>query len=380
MTRLFAPLALRGVTLRHRIVIPPMVMYRAGRDGLANDWHLVHYGRLAMGGASMVIVESTQVEERGRIGYADLGLWNDGQIAPLRRVAEFIEAQDCVAGIQLNHAGRKAGWRRPWDVYIPLDEEDARVRGEPPWPTVGPSAIAVSTDKAAPCELGVGDIREIAGAFAAAARRAHRAGFRVLEIHAAHGYLIHQFLSPLSNVRGDGYGGSLPARMRFALEVAQAVREAWPHDKPLLVRVSCVDGIEGGWSLDDTVVLASELKARGVDVIDCSSGGLGGSATVTRLPRGPGFQVPFAERVRREAGMTTIAVGLITTPELAAEIVDDGHADIVAIGREALVDPNWPSAARTHLEPERGFAHWPRESGWWLDRRLESLHASRQAA
>lgn len=375
MTKLFEPFELRGVTLRHRIIVPPMAMYRAGPDGTANDWHLVHYGRLAMGGAAMVMVESTAVAAEGRIGYACLGLWDDAQIVPLRRVADFIRSQGAIPAIQINHTGRKGSWRRPWDGYTQLTDEDAELRGERAWITRGPSAIPVSEGKPAPAPLEPAEIAEIVADWAAAARRARAAGFDILEIHAAHGYLLNQFLSPIANHRTDGYGGDLAGRMRLTLEVTEAVRAAWPEDKPLLLRVSAVDGVEGGWTLDETVALARALKARGVDAIDCSSGGIGGSATVMRVPRGPGFQVPFAERVRREAGIPTIAVGLITTPEQAAEIVDADRADIVAIGREALVDPNWPCAARTHLQRERGYADWPPESGWWLDRRILSLRA-----
>ena len=379
MTALFDPFTLRGITLRNRIVIPPMVMYRAGHDGKANDWHLAHYGRLAMGGASMVFVESTQIDPRGRVGYADLGLWSDEQIGPLRRISDFIKSQDCVPAIQLSHTGRKGGIRRPWDGYTVLDEEDARLRNEPPWPVIGPSAVPYTKGAQVPWELRVDELPQVISLWAAAARRAFEAGFEMLEIHAAHGYLLHQFLSPIANYRTDQYGGDLTGRMRFPLEVVEAVRAAWPQGMALLVRVSSVDdGVDEGWTLEDTVVFSREMKARGVDAIDCSSGGIGGSPTNSnRLARGPGFQVPFAERVRREVEIPTVGVGLITTPEFAAEIVDTGRADLVAIGREALIDPNWPNSARTHMQPERGFADWPPESGWWLDKRSASLRAGR---
>lgn len=377
MTDLFDPIRLRDVTLAHRIIIPPMAMYRATRDGCATDWHLVHYGRLAMGGAALVMLESTAVSADGRIGYACLGLWSDHQIAPLKRVADFIREMGSVPAIQINHTGRKGSWRRPWDGYSRLDDEDIALRGEHPWRVHGPSPLPVSEGTQVPAELTETQIAAIVGDWADAARRADRAGFDVLEIHAAHGYLLNQFLSPVANRRTDGYGGSLENRMRLTLEVAQAVRAAWPAGKPLFLRVSAVDGVEGGWTLDDTVALSIELRKSGVDLIDCSSGGIGGSATVMRVPRGPGFQVPFSRRVRDEAGIPTIAVGLITEAEQAQKIIASGGADLVAIGREALVSPNWPDIARTRLDPAGGHGHWMPETGWWLDRRILSVNASR---
>ena len=376
MTALFDPFTLRGVTLKTRIVVSPMCTYAAAPDGLANDWHFAHYARLGMGGASMVILEATAIEAHGRHCYSDLGIWSDDHIAPLRRIAEFLKAQNCVPALQLQHAGRKASAGRPWHGAKPLDEEDVRLRGEHPWQTVGPSAVPYAAGAPVPTALSVGEMHELTAMWVAAAKRALAAGFEVIEVHAAHGYLLHQFLSPLSNKRNDEYGGDLAGRMRWPLEVVQAVRAAWPQDKPLFVRVSSVDGAEeDGWTLDDTVAFAQKLKALGVDLVDCSSGGIGGSATMNRLARSPGFQAPFAERVRHEVGIATIAVGLIMTPELAAEIVDAGQADLVAIGRQVLVDPNWPCAARTHLQPERGFSDWPAASGWWLDKRAQILKA-----
>jgi 2,4-dienoyl-CoA reductase-like NADH-dependent reductase (Old Yellow Enzyme family) len=375
MSALFEPFAMRSVTLRHRLVVSPMCMYACAPDGKATDWHLVHYGHLAMGGAAMVMLEATSIDPVGRHSYADLGIWSDEHVAPLRRIADFIKSQDSVPAIQLQHAGRKASARRPWHGGSPLTEEDAALRGEQPWQAVGPSPIPLSEGKPVPTALKLEDLPAIVGMWAAAARRALAAGFEVVEIHAAHGYLLNQFLSPLANQRSDRYGGDLEGRMRLPLEVAEAVRAVWPDDKPVLVRVSCVDGVEGGWTLEETVALSKELKARGVDAIDCSSGGIGGAATMNRLARFPGFQVPFAERVRREAEIPTVAVGLIMTPELAAEIIDSGFADLVAIGREVLVDPNWPNAARTSLQPEAGYAHWRQVAGWWLDKRAAILRS-----
>lgn len=365
MTRIFEPLQLRGLTLANRIVIPPMCMYQAERDGTATDWHLAHYGALARGGAAAVFLEATAVEDRGRISHADLGLWSDAQVPALARIARFMKSQGCVPGIQLAHAGRKGSARRPWHGNLPLDQEDVRLRGESPWDVVAPSAVALGPSAPEPRALSPSELREVVDAWGAAARRAYQAGFEVLEIHAAHGYLIHQFLSAVSNRRTGLHGGEFDGRARFLLEVVEAVRAHWPQDLPLLVRVSSIDGVEGGWTLEDTVALARKLKAAGVDAIDCSSGGMPGA----RVPRGAGFQVPYARAVRREAAMPTVAVGLITTPEFAAQIIDDGDADLVAIGREALVDPNWPARARTRLQPQGGFSHWPQETGWWLDNR-----------
>lgn len=374
MTKLFESFALRGITLRHRIVIPPMGQY-AAVDGIANEWHFANYARFSLGGAAMVIVESTAVDPQGRTSYGDLGLWNDDQVAPMRSLTAFLSAHGSVPGIQLNHGGRKAGMRRPWDGYKPLDAEDQRLRGESAWQVVAPSSIAAGAGYPIPAELSLNDIRMLIERWISAARRALRAGYEVIEIHAAHGYLLHQFLSPLSNHRTDRYGGSLGGRMRLTLEIAEGVREVWPHNKPVLVRVSAIDAADNGWSLDDTVTLALALKQLGVDAIHCSSGGLTGSATAMRLARTPGFQVPFAERIRRDVGIPTIAVGLVLTARQAAEIIDSGHADLIAIGREALVDPNWPHRARLELQPEHGFVDWPPQSGWWLDRRAATLRA-----
>ncbi|MCC6195041.1 MAG: NADH:flavin oxidoreductase/NADH oxidase [Burkholderiales bacterium] len=374
MTILFEPFALRGVTLRHRLVVPPMCQYSAV-EGIANEWHFANYARFAMGGAAMVIVEATAIDPRGRVSPGDLGLWRDEQIAPMRSITAFLAAQGCVPAIQLNHGGRKASCRRPWHGSAPLDDDDMQVRNEPGWPVVAPSAVPAGDKSPMPVALDLEGVQALVGEWASAARRALQAGYEAVEIHAAHGYLLHQFLSPLSNHRTDCYGGSREGRMRLTLEIAEAVRAVWPHDKPVLARVSAVDGIDGGWSLDDTVVLARALKERGVDAIHCSSGGLVGAATMSRLARTPGFQVSFAERIRREAGIPTIAVGLILTPRQAADIVDNGQADLVAIGREALLDPNWPHHARLELQPERGFDDWPPQSGWWLERRAAILRS-----
>ncbi len=376
MTKLFEPFTMRGVTLKNRMMISPMCTYRATIDGMANDWHLMHYGRMAAGGASLVMTESISVVPEARHCYGDIGLWHDTQIEPLRRIAQFIKDQASVAAIQLQHAGRKASSTRPWDGGArPLDDSDLRERGEQGWTTVAPSALAYSENVPLPRAMPVEEIKCLIGHYASAARRALLAGFEVVEVHAAHGYLLNQFLSPISNRRTDAYGGDRANRMRLVLEVVETVRGIWPADKPVMVRISAVDGGDGGWDLDDSVALARELKALGVDLIDCSSGGIDGSAVRSRIPRGPGFQVPFAERIRHDADIPTAAVGLILSAQQAAEIVDGGHADIVAIGREALRDPNWPNNARSTLQPELGYSHWPNPVGWWLDKRDQSLAA-----
>ncbi len=376
---LFRPVSLRGVPLRNRIVISPMCQYSAV-DGLASDWHLVHLGRFALGGAGTVFVEATAVHPRGRITHGDLGLWSDSQIPPLRRIARFLAEHGAVPAIQLAHAGRKASMQRPWHGNGPIDDTD-RARGEDAWPVVAPSALPMDEGWLVPHELSPAEMAALREAWRQAAVRALESGFEIVELHAAHGYLLHEFLSPLSNRRGDAYGGDRAGRMRFPLEVAETLRAVWPQDRPVFVRVSAVDGIEGGWTLEDTVAFARELKARGVDLVDCSSGGLAGSATAARVPRGPGFQVPFAERIRREAELMTMAVGLIVEQQQAENILKKGQADLVAIGREALFDPNWPAHAELALGASRDpFASWPVQHGWWLERRERALRALRDKA
>ncbi|MEI7444506.1 MAG: NADH:flavin oxidoreductase/NADH oxidase [Burkholderiales bacterium] len=372
MSVLFTPFELRGVRLPNRVAISPMCQYSA-HDGWPSDWHTKHVGRMADGGAGLVILEATAVEKRGRGTCGDLGLWDDAQVPAMRALATTIEAGGGVAGIQIGHAGRKAGGQRPWHGNGPMSEDDARLRGEVPWPAVAPSALAVNEKWPVPRELRADEMAGLVESFRLAARRAVAAGFRFVEVHAAHGYLLHEFLSPLSNRRTDDWGGSLANRMRLPLAVVQAVRDALGPDRLLSVRISSVDGAEGGWSLDDSVAFARELARRGVDFVDCSSGGIAGPATAANdrfaVKRFPGFQVPFAERVKREAGIATIAVGLITTPEQAEAVVAEGRADIVAIGRQALVEPNWPLQAAFALGDDRDWSRWPAQYGWWLARR-----------
>ena len=372
--QLFEPLRLREVRAKNRIVVSPMCQYSASA-GLVNDWHFVHLGKFAQGGAGIVFVEASAVEARGRITHGDVGIWSDAQIPGLSRIAAFVRAQGAVPAIQLAHAGRKASMARPWYGNGPLTAADA-ARGDDGWDIVGPTDAPVIEGWKRPAPAGDGELATILDAFVAATRRALEAGFDIAEIHGAHGYLLHSFLSPISNHRTDRYGGSIENRMRFPLEVARAVRAAWPAEKPLFMRCSSVDDAEGGWSIENTVTFAHELAKAGVDVVDCSSGGIAGSATAatkTLLRRVPGFQLPFAERVRREAGLKTMAVGLILTPRQAEEALQAGRADLIAVAREALFNPNWPLHAALELGADPEFAGWPQQYGWWLTRREASL-------
>ncbi len=332
MPHLFDPLTLRGATFRNRIGVSPMCQYSC-LDGLATDWHLVHLGSRAVGGAGLVMVEATAVEARGRISPADMGLWSDAHIEPLARIARFVSEQGAVPGIQLAHAGRKASTAVPWAGSGPVADADGG------WQAIAPSAIPFSPKDRTPAEMTAADIAAILDAFRKATIRAKEAGFGLVELHAAHGYLAHSFLSPLSNRRTDSYGGPFENRTRFALEALGAIRSAWPDEKPVSVRLSCTDWADGGWTLEDSVALARRLKDEGADLVDCSSGGLVPDA---KVPVGAGYQVPLAEAVRRGAGIPTAAVGLITEPMQADEIVRNGRADLVLLAREELRSPYWP--------------------------------------
>ncbi len=335
MTQLFDSLKLRDIVLNNRIAIPPMCQYSA-QDGMAVDWHFVHYGSRAVGGAALMIIEATATCPEGRISPRDLGLWDDKQIEPLARIARFAQEQGCVAAVQLAHAGRKASVGTGWQGQGTLSESEGG------WVPVAPSSVAFGESSAVPHELDEAGIREVIAGFAAGARRAREAGFRVVEIHAAHGYLLHQFLSPLSNRRTDSYGGSFENRTRIVREVLAAVRTEWPERLPLLIRLSATDWVEGGWTADETVELCRGLKALGVDLADVSTGGLVPTAII---PVGPGFQTEFAARVRHEAGIPTAAVGLITSPAQADHIIRSGQADLVLLGREHLRNPYWTLTA-----------------------------------
>ncbi|MDP6344994.1 MAG: NADH:flavin oxidoreductase/NADH oxidase [Alphaproteobacteria bacterium] len=368
---LFQPITIKGMTARNRVVVPPMCQYSAV-NGRPNDWHLVHYGALARGGAGLIIAEAMAVEERGRITHGDLGLWTDELAGDMTRLIEIMKRHGAVPGVQIAHAGRKAATQRPWHGLGALNEDDI-ARGDVPWEPVGASPLPAADGWLVPRQLAEAEIAGIVQAFADAARRAHQVGFEALEIHGAHGYLIQSFLSPLSNKRNDGYGGDLRGRMRLALEVTEAVRAAWPEDRPLFFRISSIDGFEGGWEIDDSVVLARELKALGVDCIDCSSGGNSASATASVIPRSRGFQVPYAAEVKRRAEIMTMAVGLILDGKHAEEILQSGDADLIAIGREVLYNPFWAVQAAQELGADTWFEMWPEQYGWWLDRRARSI-------
>ncbi|WP_201979668.1 NADH:flavin oxidoreductase/NADH oxidase [Hymenobacter rubidus] len=346
MPKLFEPLALRGVTLKNRIVVSPMCQYSAV-DGFATDWHLVHLGSRAVGGAALILQEATAVSPEGRISPEDLGIWKDEHLPMLRRINEFIAAQGCVPGVQLAHAGRKASTFSPWTG---AGEIPASAGG---WPVVGPSEVAFADNYPRPAALDLAGIQKVIADFRAAAQRALAAGYQVIELHAAHGYLLHEFLSPLSNQRTDAYGGSFENRTRLLLEVVAATREAWPAELPLFVRLSATDWTDGGWTADESVQLAAMLRTRGVNLIDCSTGG---NVPKAPIPVGPGYQVQFAERIKAETGILTGAVGLITTPAEAERIVTDGQADLVLLAREFLREPYFPLFAAQDLGVE---VPWP---------------------
>ena len=346
MTHLFDPLAIRDITFANRVFVSPMCQY-SSTDGYVNDWHYVHLGSRAVGGAGLVLTEATAVLPGGRISPHDLGIWMDDHIEPLARIVRFIHEQGSVAGMQLAHAGRKASTYRPWAGHGTVPESDGG------WNVVAPSALPFADYYPMPHALSIDGIKNIVSAFAAAARRACEAGFGVIEIHAAHGYLIHEFLSPYSNRRTDAYGGSFENRTRILRETVAAVRDSWPERAPLFVRISATDWIDGGWDIQQSVELARQLKELGADLIDCSSGG---NVLHAKVPVGAGYQTPFAEQIRREANILTGAVGMITSPVQAEHIIVTGQADAVIIARELLRDPYWPlRAARALGQP----ISWP---------------------
>jgi len=348
MSLLLEPYTLRQLTFPNRIAVSPMCQY-SSEEGLANDWHLVHLGSRAVGGAGLVFTEATAVTADGRITPQDLGLWNDAQIEPLQRITRFITSQGAIPGIQLGHAGRKASTWRPW-----LGKHGSVTVAEGGWVPVGPSKIAFDPQHTSPTALDQAQIDGIVQAFVDAARRALVANFKVVEVHAAHGYLLHQFLSPLSNQRQDQYGGSFDNRIRLVLQVTEAVRDVWPQELPVFVRVSATDWVEDGWNADETVELARRLKGLGVDLIDVSSGGTSANA---EIPTGPGYQTRFAERVRKESNIATGTVGLITDPAQAEHILRTGQADLILLARELLRDPYWPLHADEDLDGRQ--ATWP---------------------
>jgi 2,4-dienoyl-CoA reductase-like NADH-dependent reductase (Old Yellow Enzyme family) len=375
---LFQPLALRELVLKNRIVISPMCQH-AAEGGHATPWHLVHLGKFALGGAGLILTESTAVDPSGRIGHADLGLWKDSQTDALKGVVDFVHANGAAIGVQLAHAGRKSGSQPLWEGGAALTEEQLAADGEP-WRRLGPIALAAGPGWSTPEVLDDAGIARVIDAFAAATVRADEAGFDVVELHFGHGYLVASFLSPNSNHRTDAWGGDRAGRMRLALEIARRVRAAWPAHKPLFCRISALDGSIDGWNLEDSVVLARELSECGVDVIDCSSGGLTEETRALPVPRGLGFQVPFSEQIRREAGVRTLAVGMIVDPQQAEEVLAAGKADLVALGREALFDPYWAHHAAAAMGVDPQYKLWPERHGVWLQKRAPGLARARQQA
>jgi 2,4-dienoyl-CoA reductase-like NADH-dependent reductase (Old Yellow Enzyme family) len=379
MTLLFSPFTLRGVTFPNRVVIAPMQMYKAGKDGAANDWHFQHLAKYAVGGAGTVMTEALIVDPIGRNTYGDLGIWSDDHIAPLKRIADFLHEQGSLAAAQLHHAGPKSSRQRPWEGLGPLGAAEAE-RGEPPWQPVSSMASQTIAGWHQPRAMTVEEIKTLIQAYSAGAARVERAGFDVLDIHAAHGYLLHSFLSPVANQRTDAYGGDLAGRMRLVLEIAEALRPAWPAHKPLFFRLSCVDwradldDRTDGWTIEDSIVLSRELHRRGVDLIDCSSGGIRAENSMMdfakrrrKLTRG--HQAPYAAAIRAATGIPTMAVGVILDGPQAEAILQAGMADLVAIGREALSDPHWALHAARALGADPEWKAWPPSYGWWLELR-----------
>ncbi len=370
--RLFEPLAIRGINLKNRVVVSPMSMYNS-HEGFSDDLHLVHLGRFALGGAGLVIMESTAVNRDGRITHGCNGIWLDAHVPNLRRISDFLHRFGSVAGIQLGHSGPKGAGQRPWHGNGPLGPEDATQRREYPWSVFSSSPVPFDEGWATPRALAEADMDELVLDYRNAARRARDAGFDVIELHCAHGYLLHAFLSPLLNKRDDKYGGSLDNRMRLPLRIAEAVRGEWPQERPLFARISAVDGVGVGWSIEDSVVFVKALSARGVDAIACSTGGVKLSRGQVLVSRDPGFQVRFAAQIRRATGIPTIAVGMILEPQQAEDVLRAGDADLIALGREMLFNPNWAAQAAVTLRQSAGWKEWPDQYGWWLERRARQL-------
>ena len=364
---LFTPIKLRELAIRNRVVLSPMCQYLAV-DGCVTDWHYAHHAKFAMAGVGVGMVEATAVTREGRITHGCTGLWDDAQIDGMARIAELYSRYGAVPAIQLNHAGWKGSAQRPLEGAGPLSTETR----EAPWQTLGPSAISCKQGWPAAQAMSTADIEALKEAWRQAFRRALRAGFRIVEVHAAHGYLVHSFLSPISNKRADAYGGDLRGRMRLALEIADIAREEWPADLPVFFRISSIDDAQGGWTLEDSVVLAAELKQRGVDAIDCSAGGLQNLPISGRTLPPQGFQVPYAARIRKETGIATMAVGLILDAEFADAVIRKGDADLIAIGREFLADPNWVFHAAQRLGFDGALDLLPREYSFYLARRTAS--------
>jgi 2,4-dienoyl-CoA reductase-like NADH-dependent reductase (Old Yellow Enzyme family) len=367
--KLFMPLAVRSLTWRNRAVLSPMCQYQA-LDGRMQEWHFAHHGRFAAGGLAAAFVEATGVTREGRITYGCTGIWEDGQLPGLKQVAALYKSFGVIPGIQIGHSGRRGSALRPWDGASPIKTTDGP---EPAWQTVGPSPVPEKEGSPVPRQLSVSEIEGLVEAFRAAAARSLAAGFEILEIHGAHGYLVHSFFSPISNRRSDEFGGSLENRMRFPLMVADAVRSVWPAALPLFYRASCVDNVSGGLPIEDTVALARALKAHGVDVIDCSSGGMAGAATLSTAKIKPGYQVPYAAAVRKGAEIPTMAVGAIVEPKQAEAILEAGDADFICIARQMMAEPHWLYRAALELGEENPHAVLSKYYAFYLERRAAVL-------
>lgn len=368
MAALFKPLKIRGMSSNNRICVSPMSQY-AAEDGYANDWHFAHLARFALGGAGIVFTEATAVNPEGRRTAGDLGLWEDQQAGGLGRIADFIRRQGACPAIQLAHAGRKASERRPWHGETPVDDEDIELRNEHPWKALAPTSEPYAEHWPAPGVMQEADIQHVIGSFADAAARSEQAGFEAIEVYAAHGFLLHQFYSPLCNTRTDSWGGGFDGRIRLSLEVARAIRDSVSDELALFFRISATDWLEQGWQVEDSIKLAAELKNCGVDLIDCSSGGIGGPHPPPRFPLGPAFQASLSEVVKAQANIATMAVGLIWKAETANRVIESGQADLVAVAREFLNDPNWALHAAAELGVDEEFSLWKPAFGWWLRKR-----------
>ena len=373
---LFSSFKIKSKSFRNRIVLSPMCQYKA-KDGVISDWHFQHYSRFAFSGLGAAFVEATGVSPEGRIGHGCTGIWSDSHVEGLSKIAKIFNEYNCLSGIQLAHAGRKASYLRPWDGASPITEND---KAEPAWQTIGPSAIPINNSSPVPKEMTVEDINKVREDFKKAAQRADKAGFDIIEIHGAHGYLLHSFFSPLSNQRNDQYGGSFENRIRFALEIIADIKSVWPDNKPLFYRLSSIDAPGQGANLEDNIKLAKSLKSVGVDVIDCSSGGITGSPVLTKSKIIPGFQVPYSEKIKKDAEISSMAVGAIISADQANEIISNKRADLVAMGRELLADTQWAYKAATYFNLENAKDYLPDSYSFYLSRRDEYLDRAAKPA
>ena len=373
---LFSSFKIKSKSFRNRIVLSPMCQYKA-KDGVISDWHFQHYSRFAFSGLGAAFVEATGVSPEGRIGHGCTGIWSDSHVEGLSKVAKIFNEYNCLSGIQLAHAGRKASYLRPWDGASPITVND---KVEPAWQTIGPSAIPINNSSPVPKEMTVEDINKVREDFKKAAQRADKAGFDIIEIHGAHGYLLHSFFSPLSNQRNDQYGGSFENRIRFALEIIADIKSVWPDNKPLFYRLSSIDAPGQGANLEDNIMLAKSLKSVGVDVIDCSSGGITGSPVLTKSKIIPGFQVPYSEKIKKDAEISSMAVGAIISADQANEIISNKRADLVAMGRELLADTQWVYKAATYFNLENAKDYLPDSYSFYLSRRDEYLDRAAKPA